>query len=104
VLVGDEREQAKLPIAIAAAKIFGAESERSARTLLAALPGFSSLDQDTLGRYVSWLGRTYPGSRRSIRSTHGDLPPGTSSQCCGSIPTSSQPWPECSTTGKSSRR
>jgi hypothetical protein len=55
-------DQTKVPIAIAVATIFGADSDRSAHTLLAALPGFSDLDQDTLGRYVSWLRRTYPGN------------------------------------------
>lgn len=59
---GHDLDQTKLPIAIAAATIFGADNARSARALLAGLPGFSDVDRDTLSRYVSWLGRTYPGS------------------------------------------
>lgn len=52
----------RLSIAIAAATIFGAATERSARELLAALPGFADLDDDAIDRYVSWLGENYPGN------------------------------------------
>lgn len=50
-----------LPVAIAAATLFGAATTRAARDLVAALPGFADLDQDTIGRYVAWLGKTHPG-------------------------------------------
>jgi hypothetical protein len=51
----------RLAVAVAAATIFGAATKRAARELLAALPGFTDLDGDTIDRYVSWLGTTYPG-------------------------------------------
>lgn len=50
-----------LPIAVAAATIFGATTVHTARDLLAVLPGFADLDDDTIGRYVAWLRKTYPG-------------------------------------------
>lgn len=52
----------RLPVAIAAATIFGAATVRSARELLAALPEFATLDDDAIDRYVSWLSENYPGS------------------------------------------
>ncbi|MGB3440548.1 MAG: toll/interleukin-1 receptor domain-containing protein [Actinophytocola sp.] len=58
---GHGLDPARLSVAVAAATIFGAATERSARELLAALPGFTDLDEDALGRYVSWLSETYPG-------------------------------------------
>jgi hypothetical protein len=52
----------RLSVAIAAATIFGAATVRSARELLAALPGFADLNHDEIDRYVAWLGENYPGN------------------------------------------
>lgn len=56
------RDTSRLAVAVAAATIFGAATAHAARELLAALPGFTDLDGDTIDRYVSWLGKTYPGN------------------------------------------
>jgi hypothetical protein len=59
---GSTLDQRNLHVAVAAAAIFGAETDQQARLLLESLPGFSGLHKENLNRYLTYLAELYPGS------------------------------------------
>lgn len=51
----------RLDQVVAAATLFGADTEAGATRLLAALPAFASAESDTVRRYLAWVRELYPG-------------------------------------------
>ncbi|MGH3937925.1 MAG: TIR domain-containing protein [Pseudonocardiaceae bacterium] len=81
-------DQARVHIVVAAATLYGAETETQARSLLSSLPLFANADQDEIEPYLGWMRKSYPGRYAlnpielgrlgedhlaSIISTHSDL-------------------------------